>query len=89
MILLCWYQSGVRSKNEKSHNFIERALFALSDGGTSWSADVDEQSALAGWGMWSDQCLEVDGCSSFDGLEGQHHHFESDVGHNSKLVDVM
>ena len=59
MILLCWYQSGVRSKNEKSHNFIERALFALSDGGTSWSADVDEQSALAGWGMWSDQKMDA------------------------------
>ena len=39
--------------------------------------------------MWSDQCLEADGCSSIDGLEGQHHCFESDVGCNRKPVEVM
>ena len=39
--------------------------------------------------MWYDQCLEVDGCSSVDGLEGQHHRLESDAGSNRKPVDVM
>ena len=38
------------------------------------------------WGAWSDQCLEVDGCSSVDGLEGQNHCLESDVGCNRKPV---
>ena len=28
-------------------------------------------------------------CSSVDGLEGQCHHLESDVGHNRKPVEVM
>ena len=37
--------------------------------------------------MWSDQCLEVDGCSSVDGLEGQHYHLESNAGHNRKPVE--
>ena len=39
--------------------------------------------------MWSDQCLEVDGCSSVDGLEGQRHHLELDAGYNRKPVVVM
>ena len=39
--------------------------------------------------MWSDQGLEVDGCSSVDGLEGQHHHAESDAGRNRKPVEIM
>ena len=38
--------------------------------------------------MWSDQCLEEDGCSFVDGLEGQHHHLESDAGRNRKPVEV-
>ena len=38
--------------------------------------------------MWSDHCLEVDGCSSVDGFEGQHLHFESDAGCNRKPVEV-
>ena len=29
--------------------------------------------------MWSDQCLDVDGCSFGDGLEGQHHCLKSDA----------
>ena len=36
----------------------------------------------------SDQGLEVDGFSSVDGLEVQHHHLESDVGRNRKSVEV-
>ena len=28
--------------------------------------------------VWSNQCLEVDGCSSVEGPEGQYHHHESD-----------
>ena len=36
------------AKTEKSHNFAERALFALSEGGTSRPADVEEWSALTG-----------------------------------------
>lgn len=35
-----------------------------------------------------DQCLEVGGCSSVDGLEGQHHDLELDAGHNRKPVEV-
>ena len=38
--------------------------------------------------MWSYQCLEVDGCSSISGFEDQHHHPESDLGRNSKPVEV-
>ena len=38
--------------------------------------------------MWSDQCLEVDGCSSVDFFEVQHHLLESDAGHNRKSVEV-
>lgn len=38
--------------------------------------------------MWSEQCLEVDGCSSVDGLEDQHPHLGSDVGRNRKTVGV-
>ena len=41
------------------------------------------------WAAWSDQGLEVDGFSSVDGLEVQHHHLESDVGRNRKPVEVM
>ena len=37
-------------------------------------------------GMWSDQCLEVDGCSS---VEGQHHRLELDAGRNRKPAEVM
>ena len=40
------------------------------------------------WGMWSDQCLEVDRCGSADGLEGQHHHLEADAGLNRKPMEV-
>ena len=40
-------------------------------------------------GVWSDQCLEVDGCSSVDGLEGQHHHLDLDAGRSRKPVEVM
>ena len=36
------------TKTEKSCDFTEWALFALSDGGTGWPADVEERSALAG-----------------------------------------
>ena len=39
--------------------------------------------------MWFDQCLEVDGCSSIDGLEVQHHLLESTAGPNRKSVEVM
>ena len=39
--------------------------------------------------MWTDQCLEVDGCSSDDNLEGEEHHPELDAGSNRKPVDVM
>ena len=38
--------------------------------------------------MCSDQYLEVDGCSSVDDLEDQHHHLESDAGRNRKSVEV-
>ena len=38
--------------------------------------------------MWSEQCLEIDGCSSIDSLECQHHHLESDMGCNKKPVEV-
>ena len=58
-------------------------MFALSDGGTSRPADVDDRSALAG-ACCLTQCLEADGCSSVEGLEGQHHYLELDVGHNRK-----
>ena len=39
--------------------------------------------------MWSDQCLEVDGCSSVDGLESQQHRLEPRAGRNRKPVEVM
>lgn len=32
--------------------------------------------------------MEVDRCSCIDGLEGQHHHLESDAGPNRKPVEV-
>ena len=35
-----------------------------------------------------DQYLEVNGCSSVDGLEGQYHHLESYAGCNRKPVEV-
>ena len=35
-----------------------------------------------------DQCLEVAGCSSLDGLECQHHNLELDAGCNRKPVEV-
>ena len=38
--------------------------------------------------MWSDHCLDVDGCTSVDGFEGQHHHLELDAGHNRKPEEV-
>ena len=38
--------------------------------------------------MWSDQCLEVDGCSFVDGLEGQHHCLGLDAVCNRKPVEV-
>ena len=44
------------------------------------SASWCRQAKCSRWGVWSDQCLEVDGCSSIDGLEGQHHCLESDAG---------
>ena len=50
------------------------------------AADVAECSAL--WAVWSDQGLEVDGFSSVDGLEVQHHHLESDAGRNRNPVEV-
>ena len=59
-------------------------MFALGNWGTSRPADVDDCSY---WGMWSDY-VEVDGCSSVEGLEGQHHRLESDVGRNRKPVEV-
>ena len=37
--------------------------------------------------MSSDQCLEVDRCSSVDSFEGQYHCLESDVGCNMKPVE--
>ena len=40
------------------------------------------------WGVWSDQFLEVEGCSSVDGLEGQDHCLESYAGCNRKPVEV-
>ena len=70
------------AESEMSRNFAEQALFALSDGGTSQPADVDEGSVL------TDQFLEVDRCSSFDGLEGHHHHLELDAGWKRKPVEV-
>ena len=73
------------NKTEKSCDFAERVLVALSDGGTSQPADVDEQSALTG-GVWSKQCLEGDECSSIDGLKGQHHCLESDAGIPSSYI---
>ena len=39
-------------------------------------------------GVWPDQCLVLDGCSSVDGLESQHHRLESDAGRNRKPVEV-
>ena len=33
---------------------------------------------------WSVQCLGIDGCSSVGGLNGQHHHLESDAGCKSQ-----
>ena len=38
--------------------------------------------------MWSDHCFEVDGCSSVDNLEGQHHHLELDACCNRKPNEV-
>ena len=38
--------------------------------------------------MWADQGLEVDRCSSVDGLEDQNHCLESDAGRNRKPVEV-
>lgn len=40
--------------------------------------------------MWSDRRLDVDGCSSIDGLELQHHRLESVVvnsHHTDKALD--
>ena len=49
------------AKTEKSRDFTERALFSLSDGGTSRPADVEERGGLTGaCGLTS--VLEVDGC---------------------------
>ena len=39
--------------------------------------------------LWFDKCLEVDRCSSVDGLEGRHHCLELDAGRNRKSVEVM
>ena len=69
-------------RTEKSRDFAGPALFAL-DGGTSWPADVG-RAKCSSWGVRSDQCLEVDGCSSVNGLEGQHHRPESDTGRKRK-----
>ena len=74
------------AKTEKSCNFAEWALFALSDGVNNQPVDVEERCSC--WGLWSDQCLEVDGCSSVDVLEGQHQCLESDAGRNRKSVEV-
>ena len=38
--------------------------------------------------MWSDQCLEVERCSSTDVLEGQHHRLELDASCNRKSAEV-
>lgn len=43
---------------------------------------------LGAWGVWFDQCLEVDWCSSVDGLVGQYHRLESDAGCNRKPEEV-
>ena len=59
---------------KKSRNFAEQALLLSAMG------------VPASQLMWSDQCLEVDGCSSVDSLEGQHHHLEWDAGPNGKPV---
>ena len=40
------------------------------------------------WGIWSEQCLQVDECSYVDGLEGQHHHLESGADHDRRPVEV-
>ena len=46
-------------------------------GGTSQPADGGERSSS--WGVWPDLCLEEDGYSSFDGLEGQQHCLKPDA----------
>ena len=40
------------------------------------------------WAVWSDQGLEVDGCSSVYSLEVQHHHLELALGQNREPVEV-
>ena len=75
--LLSWNFSKVYSTTDVPEQ--RRVVTLLSDlcfsnGGTSWPPDVVEWSAHAG--VWSDQCLVVDGCSSVDGLEGQNHLLE-------------
>ena len=69
-----------RSRTEKSCDFSEQLCLLL-------ATAVPVQCSL--WAVWSDQCLEVDGWSSVNGLEDQHHRLESDVGHNRRPVEVI
>ena len=64
------------ARTEKSRDFAAWPLFGCS--GLKCSL----------WRMWSDQCLEVDRCSSADGLECQYHCLESDVSSNRKPGEV-
>ena len=66
------------ARTERSCDFAEPPLFAFSNGVTSRPADVVEHSAHAR-GSWSDQCWEVDGCSSIVGLEGQRSEYAATV----------
>ena len=48
-----------------------------------------QMSEVLSLGLWSDQCLGVDGCSSVNSFEGQCHHVESDAGRSRRPVEVM
>ena len=88
--LLSWHWSGVHStlevlKQRRVATSLRRALFALSNDGTIKPARRVKCSC---WGVWSDQCLEVGGCSLIDGLQGQHHRLESDAGCNRNPITL-
>ena len=73
----------------RGESWLRRAGFFCSQWWLYQPASWCSRAKCSGWDVWSDQCLEVDGCSSIDGLEGQHHRLELDAGRNRKPVEVM
>ena len=82
-----WFHNCGPKTTEKSCDFADRPLLALSDGATRRPAEVVERRELS-WGVWFDQRLEVGRGSSIDRLVCQYHHLKPDASYYRGPVEM-